>query len=216
MTCVAPVRFTRYIKWISTSFVTSSELFCSLQGQVKGKECNHFYSWIARKRLKLRSFLKHIHPCIQQSLEITFLCSGNLCFLEDFLQLYVAGLEFYFILYVYTMTEIMERKTTAVCGCPDMNAWTNKDASIPCSCKLADQRLIWTLQFLCTQGGLECIGMLRGDSKCQSLTSPLRWNAPWCNSLLNTASQGALFGGGLCSNVKANFQAIALDDYYCQ
>lgn len=145
MRCPSQI-YTLY-KTDKTSFVTSSELLCSLQGQVKGKACNLFYSWIAKKTLKLRNFLKHVHPCIQQSLEITVLCSGNLCFLEDFLQLCVAGLEFYFIFYVYTVTEIMERKTTVVCGHPDMNAWTNKDVSISCSCKLAHQGLIWTLQF---------------------------------------------------------------------
>ena len=62
-----------------------------------------------KEQVKVGSFFKHIHPCIQQSLEITFLYSGNLCFLEGFMQLYVAGLEFYFIFYVYAMIEIMGR-----------------------------------------------------------------------------------------------------------
>lgn len=67
MVCIAPVRFTSYVKQISTSFITSSDLFTSLkfQGWEKDKEWNLlFYSWIARKRLKLDCSQNHTnaHP----------------------------------------------------------------------------------------------------------------------------------------------------------
>lgn len=47
MVCTATIRFTGYVKQISTSFITSSELFRSLklQGREKDKEWNLlFYS----------------------------------------------------------------------------------------------------------------------------------------------------------------------------
>lgn len=43
---------------------------------------------------------------------------------------------------IYAMTEIMERKTEDMCGCPDVNGWTNRDACISHSGKLADGKLI--------------------------------------------------------------------------
>ena len=98
-----------------------------------------------KEQVKVGSFFKHIHPCIQQSLEITFLYSGNLLSWGFYATLCGwAGILFYFLCICHDWNY-----GKRMCGCPNMNSWTNRDVCISFSCPLAGQKLIWTLQHHC-------------------------------------------------------------------
>ena len=134
MTGLALARFTCYVKQIFTSFVTNSELLCSLrfQGWVKARNVISFlYSWIAGRRSKLGSSLNHTSPHPHTAIVGNISLFRKICVsLRSYATLW-GGLEILF-LYLHSITEIMERKIADVCGCSDVNAWSDGDAHTSC------------------------------------------------------------------------------------
>lgn len=151
MTGLALARFTCYVKQIFTSFVTNSELLCSLrfQGWVKARNVISFlYSWIAGRRSKLGSSLNHTSPHPHTAIVGNISLFRKICVsLRSYATLWswVGNFVFIFTLHYWDYGK-KDRRCVWLLWCECLIRWR---CSHILFYKLADQKLTWTLQLHC-------------------------------------------------------------------